>query len=110
MLAVLLLAFLLGLVHVGIISPVLRWRDDLDRRIAAAETRLARYHGLIDEREHWRQRLAALRRAEGEVGLLLPGRTRALAAAALQNRVQTLAEASAVDLRSLQVMAESAPE
>ncbi len=108
--AVLLLLLALGLFHFGLISPIARWHAELDRRIASAQERLARYHALIEARDDWTRRLAQLRRIEKRSGLLLPGETRALAAAALQNRVQALAEGSAVDLRSLQVMAESAPE
>jgi len=106
---VLALAGALGvsLVYVGIVDPIVAYRQRVAQEIGEGQERLersARFIGALDtlraEREELRQRLTQAKTR------LLPGGSGTLGAAALQERANALATEKGIAIQSAQVMRE----
>ena len=105
------LAVALSLVYVGVVDPLRAYRRRVAEEIGEGHDRLerfARFVGAVDalraERAELKKRLAQAQ------GRLLPGDTGTLAAAALQERANTLASEKGVSVLSTQVMREEAAD
>src|SRR5438552_3484713 len=105
------LAVALSLVYVGVVDPLRAYRRRVAEEIGEGHDRLerfARFVGAVDalraERAELKKRLAQAQ------SRLLPGDTGTLAAAALQERANTLASEKGVSVLSTQVMREEAAD
>jgi len=97
----------LALVYVGVVAPIIDYRKAVAVEIAEGQERLEqaeRFVGALDglraERDELKQRLDQAR------SRLLPGATGAIGAAALQERVNTVAGQRGITVQSTQVMRE----
>ena len=97
----------LALVYVGVIEPIIDYRKAVAEEIAEGQERLEqaeRFVGALDglrkERDELKQKLDQAR------SRLLPGATGAIGAAALQERVNTVAGQRNINIQSTQVMRE----
>ena len=97
----------LALVYVGVVEPIIGYRKAVAEEIAEGQDRLEqaeRFVGALDglrkERDELKQRLDQAR------SRLLPGATGAIGAAALQERVNTVAGQRNITVQSTQVMRE----
>ena len=105
------LAVALSIVYVGVVDPLRAYRRRVAEEIGEGHDRLerfARFVGAVDalraERAELKKRLAQAQ------SRLLPGDTGTLAAAALQERANTLASEKGVSVLSTQVMREEAAD
>jgi len=105
------LAVALSCVYVGVVDPLRAYRRRVAEEIGEGHDRLerfARFVGAVDalraERAELKKRLAQAQ------SRLLPGDTGTLAAAALQERANTLASEKGVSVLSTQVMREEAAD
>lgn len=106
-----LVATALSLVYIGVVEPVLAYRQAVGKEIAEGQERLERAmrflgakESLRAEREELRKRLTQLK------ARLLPGGTATLGAAALQERANALASEKGIAVQSTQVMKEEPAE
>ncbi|RDD63066.1 type II secretion system protein GspM [Ferruginivarius sediminum] len=107
--AVLLLLAAEGLVYVAVIAPVVASYDDTRQRLGEQKELLSRYLAVAGGRESLEKRVQALRERQSNSGAFLYGKTEALAAAALQDRVRSVMRKAGGDVRSVQNLpAESA--
>jgi Tfp pilus assembly protein PilO len=97
----------LALVYVGVVEPIIDYRKAVAEEIAEGQDRLEqaeRFVGALDglrqERDELKQKLDHAR------SRLLPGATGAIGAAALQERVNTVAGQRNINIQSTQVMRE----
>ncbi len=97
----------LSLAYVGVVEPIVDYRKAVAEEIAEGQERLEqaeRFVGALDglrtERDELKQRLDQAR------SRLLPGATGAIGAAALQERVNTVAGQRGITVQSTQVMRE----
>jgi Tfp pilus assembly protein PilO len=101
----------LSLVYLGVVVPIIDYRKSVAEEIAEGQERLEqaeRFVGALDglraERDELKQRLDQAR------SRLLPGTTGAIGAAALQERVNTVAGQRGITVQSTQVMREEEVE
>lgn len=101
------IAVALAVLYVGVVEPVLAYRASVAEEMIEGQERLAqaeRFVGALEslraERNELRQKLAQARER------LLPGDTGAIAAAALQDRVNAIAAERGITVQSTQVMRE----
>ena len=101
----------LSLVYVAVVDPLRAYRRGIAEEIAEGQDQLergARFLGALDtlraERDEARSRLEKAKQR------LLPGNTATLGAAALQERVNTLASEKGISVQSTQVLKEEVAE
>jgi type II secretory pathway component PulM len=105
------LAVLLSLVYVSVVEPLRAYRRHVAEEIAEGHDRLERYARFVGAVDALRAERAELKkRLQQAQGRLLPGDTGTLAAAALQERANTLASEKGVSVLSTQVMREEAAD
>ncbi len=100
--ALALLAILVELAYAGAVLPLKAAYDETHARLAEQRELLQRYRAVAGQRQDLRQQLARLQRRQASSGLFISGKTDALAAAALQDRISDIAEGGGGDVRSLQ--------
>ncbi|HEV8713601.1 MAG TPA: type II secretion system protein GspM [Candidatus Binatia bacterium] len=104
-----LLALLLVVVRYGIVEPYLTYTAHLEEEIEQEAQRVAKMQRQRSRREQIAIQVNALRQHFREMRQrLIPGGTPALAAAHLQERIQTLASQSGLELVTTQVMRDEA--
>lgn len=92
----------LGLVYAVLVAPVLASYDDTRQRLAEQRELLSRYLAVAGGREALEKRVQGLRERQAGSGAFLSGKTEALAAAALQDRVRSIMQRAGGDVRSIQ--------
>jgi type II secretory pathway component PulM len=101
----------LSLVYVAVIDPLRAYRRGIAEEIAEGQDQLergARFLGALDTLRA--ERAEARSRLEKAKQRLLPGNTATLGAAALQERVNTLASEKGISVQSTQVLKEEVAE
>ena len=88
----------------GIIAPALSWYAARTRAIASQQLVLAHERALVASLPALRTTIAAMRRRDAGVTLLLTGGSDAVAGAAFQGEVQALANAASVSLDSAELL------
>ncbi len=107
----LVLLFVLAmLLAVGLLLPLFEERTALRDELVHLEDEIARAEALVAAAPELRAQLARTEQELTQSGWLLGGDSAARAAAQLQTRIQTLADAADVDLRQIQVHATPARE
>ena len=107
----LVLLFVLAvLLAAGLLLPLFEERTALRDELARLEEEIARARALVAAAPALRAQLARTEQELTQSGWLLGGDSAARAAAELQTRLQTLADAADVDLRQIQVHATPARE
>jgi len=100
---------LLGLALLGaarlVVAPLLAAYRDAAAEIEQAEFLLQRYRALAEQRPAMAERLAEQQQLAASAAGYLQGPSDALAAAQLQDRVKTVVEGAAGELRSTQILA-----
>jgi len=100
---------LLGLALLGaarlVVAPLLAAYRDASAEIEQAEFLLQRYRALAEQRPAMAERLAEQQQLAASAAGYLQGPSDALAAAQLQDRVKTVVEGAAGELRSTQILA-----
>lgn len=87
---------------IGIVSPVLDWYGDRSARLNELYARAARERALIDTLPALQKQ--AIEAAKTPTRAVLSGSTDAIAGAALQEQVRTMATAAAADLTSIETL------
>ena len=105
----LLLAALLGAYQLVLLPVLAAWRQT-ESEIEQAQTLLARYRALAEQRAQLAERVRAQEEAAETVAGYLTGPSDALAAAALQDRVKSVIERAEGELRSTQILPAQAVE
>jgi len=100
--ALALLAILGELTYAGAVLPLKAAYDETHARLAEQRELLQRYRAVASQRQDLRRQLDRLKRRQADSGLFISGKTDALAAAALQDRISDIAEDSGGDVRSMQ--------
>jgi len=100
--ALALLSILVGLAYAGAVLPLKAAYDETHARLAEQRELLQRYRAVASQRQDLRRQLDRLKRRQADSGLFISGKTDALAAAALQDRISDIAEDSGGDVRSMQ--------
>lgn len=102
--AMALLVGILATAYLFVVPPLLAgYAEDRDA-IAAARERLERYRRIAATRPALQAQIEALQQRGAARGFYLTGRTDALAAAELQNRVKNIIETNGGNLRSIQTV------
>ncbi len=97
----------LALLNFGIVSPYLKYVEELHARVGTDAVRLAKMKRQADRKEEVGGVAAALKtRHAAAEKQLIPGATPALAASRLQERMQNLASQSGLQVITTQVMRE----
>ncbi len=100
-------ALMLVVLRYGVVAPYLAYTTQLEERIARDVQRLAKMQRQHDRATAVRQRMRTVEKQfSAAYDQLLPGATPTLAAARLQERVQTFADQSGLTLVSTQVLRE----
>ncbi|HEX3500514.1 MAG TPA: type II secretion system protein GspM [Stellaceae bacterium] len=102
--AVAILLAIIGATAYGIAIPLLESYQDSAVRIEQLRAALTRYERAGRGLEQRQAELAVLKQRQATAEGFLPGASEALAAAAVQNRIKTLAEASKGELKSTQIL------
>ncbi len=105
-----LLLILALLLVTGLVLPLFEERAALRDELLRLEDDIARARTLVNAAPELRAQLARSERELTQSGWLLAGDSAARAAAQLQTRIQTLADAAEIELRQLQVHATPARE
>lgn len=92
----------LGLAYAVLVAPVLASYDDTRQRLTEQRELLSRYLAVAGGREALERRVQQLSQRQAGSGAFLSGKTEALAAAALQDRVRSIMQRAGGDVRSIQ--------
>jgi general secretion pathway protein M len=104
LLALLILAGLVGLAYVGLVEPVLDDYRATQQSIDEMTSAIARYRKVGDELATRRAALATLTQRQASSAGFLQGTNDSLVAAQIQNRLKTIVEAARGELKSTQVL------
>lgn len=110
LLALGLLVLVIGVAWVLAVVPFTAAFDAQEIRIERATALLARYEKALDDEPDLRAEIERLRKSDGSPDPFLKGESAQIIAANLQNRIQTLVDGEPGDIRSIQVLPESAEE
>jgi len=106
-LAVALLLAVPALFYAAVVAPLAAYRDGLNSEIAGLEDNLARYRTFAAERDRLAAELGEAEAAQPDAGLYLEAPSDALAAAGLQDLLNTIVEDNGGVLNSVRVLAGS---
>ena len=101
------LALLLGVLAIGffyVVQPIAHSRADQQEEIARLEDSLVRYQRVAEQRPSRGVELDKLKRRAATEDGLLRGANETLMAAAVQNRIKALVDASHGELQSMQIL------
>lgn len=108
LLALGLLVLVLGVAWIVFVNPIRAAIDAQQSRIERATELLARYERALENEPSLRAEIEGLRQGDGSPDPFLKGQNTQIIAANLQNRIQTLVAGEPGDIRSIQVLPDSA--
>ena len=99
-----LLVLVLLVIYAIVIGPLIGAFSDVNRALADGSEQLARYQQIALQRSDLETKFAEIAARQAESGVYLPGDTDALAAARLQEIVNSIVESNSAQVRSVQIL------
>lgn len=99
-----LVLLVLLVIYAIVIGPLIGAFSDVNRALADGSEQLARYQQIALQRPDLEAKFAEIAARQAESGVYLPGDTDALAAARLQEIVNSIVESNSAQVRSVQIL------